>query len=210
MKNPPSLKSYGGQCRTTLRGWEKLKRRGGGFPTKILTFYFQPTKLLTKKGGYYCVGYGDVLSEEKHMKYATVITVFVIALLQGCTPRNDTASKEPQSRQAVDEGFANYCKTHECRKNLKVHLKKADGSYLNTEMEFAQPIVQGNLVSIFPGETVYIAFDPGPKGPENLRSVESAGNSAHILTFKLTQEGTLADGAGMMLFVHNSSNRYIK
>ena len=77
-------------------------------------------------------------------------------------------------------------------------------------MELAQPIVQGDLVSIFPGETVYLAFDPGPKCPENLRSVEFAGISAYTITFKFTQEPKLVDGVGMMLFVHNLSKRYIK
>jgi hypothetical protein len=144
------------------------------------------------------------------MRYVPVIIVFILATIQGCAPQNDTTSRKPQMKPKVQEEFNEYCKTHKCRKNLKVHLKKPDGSYFHSEMELAQPIVQGNLVSIFPGETIYIEFDPGLKGPENLRSVESTSDSKHILTFKFTQEDKLANGAGMMLFVHNPSNRHIK
>jgi hypothetical protein len=78
------------------------------------------------------------------------------------------------------------------------------------EMDLAQPIVQGNLVTIFPEETIYLAFDPGAEGPENLRSVKSADNSSDVLTFKLWQEATQNEGVGMMLYVHNPHKRHIK
>jgi len=78
------------------------------------------------------------------------------------------------------------------------------------EMKLAQPVIQGNLISIFPGETIYLTFDPGDSGPENLRSVISEDFSANTLTFKFSQEAKLGDGVGMLLNVRNQSKRYIK
>jgi hypothetical protein len=128
----------------------------------------------------------------------------------GCTTQSQSPNIEPQSGPEVDAGFIEYCKTHECRKNLKVRLKKEDGSLFKMDMKLVQPIVQGGMVSIFPGETIYLSFDPGKKGPENLRSVSSADHSTNTLTFKFSQEDKLANGCGMMLHAHNPTKRYIK
>ncbi len=134
----------------------------------------------------------------------------VIAAGQGCTPQRSAPETGQYREQATDANFIEYCKTHECRKDLKIHLKKPDGSYFDYQMELAQPIVQDKTVSIFPGETIYIAFDPGEKGPENLRSVKSADGSTNTLTFKFTQEPELFDGVGMMLFINNPTKYSIE
>ena len=143
------------------------------------------------------------------MRYLLLIMVFIFVTIQGCASRNinrrGTSSIEQQYEQASDE-FMDYCQTHDCRKNLKIRLKNPDGADFNFEMELAQPIVQDNVISIFPGETFYIAFDLGEYGPENLRTVESTDNSTNTLKMSFAQESD----AGMILFINNSSKRYIK
>ena len=147
------------------------------------------------------------------------LLLFCLSLLIiGCNSQND----EPKSRDDHKLSFEEYCKTHECRKDLKFSLKRPDDEYFEYSSRLSVPVVQENidksdsngekinyLVTIFPGETIFIAFDPGTEGPENLRAVSNADTSVNTLTFKLSQEENIADGLGMKLYIHNSSGHYI-
>ena len=152
------------------------------------------------------------------MKYSLML-ICIILLISGC----DSQENRPKGSTEHKIDLKEYCKTHECRKDLKFTLKRPDESYLNFHYELYLPVVQeainksasdnekkNYLVNIFPGETIHIAFDPGADGPENLRSVSDTDSSENILTFRLTQEENIADGCGMKLDITNSSGYYIK
>lgn len=140
-------------------------------------------------------------------------------LISGCNSQNNDSKNSPEQKVSFEE----YCKTHECRKDLRFSLKRQDDEYFEYRASLSVPVVQENidkagpdgkkknyLVTLFPEETIHIAFDPGGNGPENLRSVSSTDNSPNILTFKLSQEENIADGLGMKLDIHNSSKYFIK
>ncbi len=152
------------------------------------------------------------------MKY-TLILLCLSVLISGCNSQKN----EPKSDDDHKLNFEEFCKTHECRKDLKFRLKTPDDNYFEFSSSLSEPVVQENidksdsggkkknyLVTVYPGETIHIAFDPGAEGPENLRSVSTAGNYVNTLSFKLSQEENIADGLGMKLYIHNSSGYYIK
>jgi hypothetical protein len=142
-----------------------------------------------------------------------------LVLINGCYSQNNDSEKNTENK--ID--FIEYCKTHECRKDLKFSLRTRDDTYFEYNSSLSVPVVQKSidrsdpdskkvnyLVTVYPGETIYIAFDPGTEGPENLRSVSTSNNSLNTITFKLTQEENIADGCGMKLYIRNSSKYYIK
>ena len=148
-----------------------------------------------------------------------LISLFLTAILNGC----DSQSNKPKNNDEQQIDLIEYCKTHECRKDLKFRVRTPDDTYFEYSTKFSVPVVQEKidesdsgdkrtnyLVTIFPGETIYVAFDPGTEGPENMRSVSSSDNSSNSLTIKLTQEENIANGLGMKLSIHNSSRFYIK
>ena len=151
-------------------------------------------------------------------KHALLLLILPV-LINGCNSQND----EPEGNTENKINLIEYCKTHECRRDLKFRLRTPDDNYFDFKSTLSVPVVQeaidkadpggkkiNYLVTVFPGETIHIAFDPGAEGPENLRSVPTADSSLNILTFKLTQEENIADGCGMKLYVHNSSKYFIK
>ncbi|MBN2418251.1 MAG: hypothetical protein JXL81_02620, partial [Deltaproteobacteria bacterium] len=151
------------------------------------------------------------------MKYILIMLFFLVMI--GCDSRSN--KQEKSEDQKID--FIEYCKSHECRKDLKFRLRTPDDTYFEYSAKLSAPVVQERidepdsggkrkryLVTVFPGETIYIAFDPGKTGPENLRPVAGSDNSINTLTFKLSQEEDIADGLGMKLYIHNSSGFKIR
>ncbi len=67
-------------------------------------------------------------------------------------PRPPAQGWEPASPTEVAE----FCKTNKCRVPGPFHLKLADGSYFELTTKKVVPIVSGGLISVFPGETVYV------------------------------------------------------
>lgn len=148
-----------------------------------------------------------------------LIFLCLSVLIGGC----DSTNNEPKSSEEHKVDFEEYCKTHDCRKDLNFTLRTPDDTYFKFSSSLAEPVVQENidnsdtsgnkkiyLVTIYPEETIHIAFNPGAEGPEDLRSVSSADNSVNTLTFKLSQEENIADGLGMKLYINNPSGYHIK
>lgn len=159
-----------------------------------------------------------VLYSRISVKYPLMILCFFL-LICGCNSQNN----EPESRNDKKLNFEEYCKIHECRRDLRFSLRTPDDNYFKFSSTLSEPVVQESvdksdssgkkknyLVTVYPGETINIAFDTGAEGPENLRSVSDAGKFINTLTFKLSQEEEIANGCGMKLYVNNSSRFYIK
>ncbi len=152
------------------------------------------------------------------VKYILML-LYVLLLICGCSSQNNEAESSDDQKLNFEE----YCRTHECRKDLKFNLKTPDDNYFKFSATLSEPVVQESvdksdssgkkknyLVTVYPGETVNIAFDQGDKGPENLHSVSDTGGSENILTLKLSQEQDIANGCGMKLYINNSSRFFIK
>jgi hypothetical protein len=84
------------------------------------------------------------------------------------------------------------------------HLKLADGSYFELTTKKAVPIVSGGLISVFPGETVYVEARLADNRLVDLVAVDRLVHPEHTLVFTLSQQQTIGDGTDMMLKVSNT------
>ena len=70
----------------------------------------------------------------------TLIILF-IALLCGCNSQKD----EPSASDMTKINFEEYCKTHECRKDLKFGLKTEGDNFFDFSTRLAEPVVQDSI-----------------------------------------------------------------
>jgi len=149
------------------------------------------------------------ISREKFMKKVMFI-VILSAFVAGCSDGDVVSSSEvmmsPNNKISPEEA----AQTIKGRGPVKIHLKKQDGSWFDMQFSDAQPVVQGDIVTIFAGEKICLEFDAGLKGPENFRQVQSVKVPQRTLILNLFQDTKAADGSGMMFSIGNKHERSIK
>lgn len=96
------------------------------------------------------------------------------------------------------EEFKRLCATklEGCRGPHTVRLLKEDGAVHEISFEIGVPVVQGNLVTIFPGETIYLEADLEGDRVVRLRAVSEMVNPDRTMTFSFSQ----SEGETDMLF----------
>lgn len=132
----------------------------------------------------------------------------ILAALSGCAA---DVRREPSAKQAEPTtSLEVLCTTiySDCRKNLTVRLRAEDSAVQEIHLELSYPPVQdGELVTIFPGETIWVEGEWVEGRLTKLRSVPGSAGSSRALAFKFQQvEGK----AGMMLSVTNPFDMMIK
>jgi hypothetical protein len=91
-----------------------------------------------------------------------------------------------------------------------VRLKMSDGQIHGIKFTTPPPPVQGNLINILAGETLYIEAEESGDHLVNLRPVQTISNPSSTLTFCLYQDPKIADGTAMLLIVQSPFVRTIK
>ena len=122
-------------------------------------------------------------------------------------------TSQPQSSQNSDsspQSLEEACKTifADCRHNQTIRLKRADGTLYEQVFELNTPPVQhGELVTIFPGETLYLHGSLNGDRVTNLTTASSNREPANTIVLELKQS---EDDAGMTLTIHNPFGRILK
>jgi hypothetical protein len=145
---------------------------------------------------------------EVFMKRTCGALGLALALLSGCStnPVTDSAVHDPDVQASLEA----LCSTiyADCRRNQTVRLRTDDGSVKETHFEVSYPPVQnGELVTVFPGETIAIEGDWVEGRLTNLRSVPPPGDPERTIAFKFEQMEGKVD---MMLTVSNPLETMIK
>lgn len=147
------------------------------------------------------------------------------ALLPACRARSTEAqppvgtpvtnSDARDDEGAISEEFRRFCEEHACRGRTEIDLLEEDGRTFHLELERAQPVVQGGMVSIYAGETIRLrareqdgvvvdlavaAESETPTIELRLEQLRSGENpSSMMLTVKHGFARTLKYRLGMML-----------
>jgi hypothetical protein len=86
----------------------------------------------------------------------------------------------------------------------------SDGQIHGIKFAAAPPPVQGNLINIFAGETLYIEAEESGDLLVNFRAVQTITNPKNTLTFCFFQDPSIADGTHMVLIAESPFARPIK
>jgi hypothetical protein len=130
------------------------------------------------------------------------------------------AESEPNAREKtmVVEGtlentpkeLLDYCKTVECRKGTHFKLKIKGGSYYEYSGFIDLPAIQPDILTIYPGEELYIEAEIDGDKLVNLKQVPTNVNPEKTISMKLWQEPSIRDGTEMMLSVTNPFKGYLR
>ena len=113
----------------------------------------------------------------------------------------EAAAAVPMARSG--SGFEESCRNAklECVHNLRITLRHDDGTSFHFEREWMPPLLQPNILTLYPGYKVYVEAEPSGDSLLLKRTVPSPVNPESTLTFLLEQ---LSDGK-MQLTTKNRS-----
>ena len=123
-------------------------------------------------------------------------------------PQSVTRVDGDMSEAAAD--FIEYCKSEPCRQNTHFKVKLQDGSYYEYNGKLDPPVVQSGLVTLYPGESIYIEADVVGDTLVNLNLVREISNPDKTITIKFWQDTSMSSGTDMMLSVHNPFERFLR
>ncbi len=107
---------------------------------------------------------------------------------------------------AAPSSLEDFCSANPCRKDLTIRLR-TESKDLNIPVPLYWPAVQGEQLSILPGEKLYIEAQVDGRSLTNLNQVDSITNPENTLVFEFTQ---MDKETGMMLTVKNPFTARLK
>ncbi|MGH9895941.1 MAG: hypothetical protein ACREA0_28935, partial [bacterium] len=93
------------------------------------------------------------------------------------------------------------CRKMLCRTPSKTSLKLPDGESFEMNAGSPTPIVSGGVVTVLPGETVYVEATVEAGRLVGLTAVPKLTHPEKTLVFRLRQDSAIGDGTGMILEV---------
>jgi hypothetical protein len=108
-----------------------------------------------------------------------------------------------QSEAEVRAELEKLCQTVLCREPAPIRLQLPGGELFDMTPTSPTPIVAGNLVTVYPGETVRIEAKVEADRLVGLTAVREVAHPERTLVFHLKQEPTIGDGTGMFLKVES-------
>jgi hypothetical protein len=115
-------------------------------------------------------------------------------------------AQTPAPRQEQDSLERQMCAEARCQRNLRVVLKKKDGTVYDRTFPVFAPTAQDFGVTVVAGQTIYVEADVVDGKLANYRAVEKVVDPGITITAKFEQ---LEDG-GMMLSLHNPFDKPVK
>ncbi|WP_317933543.1 hypothetical protein [Halioxenophilus sp. WMMB6] len=103
-----------------------------------------------------------------------------------------------------------YCKTTACRENTQFKLKMEDGSSYEYRGAIDPPIVQPDLITLYPGEDVFIEATIEGDRLVDMVVVPEVKSPEKTITMKFWQEPSMADGTDMLLQVDNPFEKFLR
>lgn len=135
----------------------------------------------------------------------TILLSLIILTLSACNSGNvkkDSPPKESEDLISMEE----YCAKEQCRRNKKVSFLTDTGP-IDQTLEIYWPVVQGNQLSLLPGDKVYIEAEIKDGLITSLNQVSEITTPEKTLVFDFQQIDGKVD---MMLSVKNPFSSFIK
>ncbi len=119
----------------------------------------------------------------------------------GCATTTGNLSASELRARCAAEGVP-------CRANTRIALRRVDGSRFETTLSVAPaPLQEGAVVTVYPGETVYIEAEAVGNAIQLRRAVKTPEHPERTITLRLSQD---EGGPGTVLRVKNPFGRLIK
>jgi hypothetical protein len=109
----------------------------------------------------------------------------------------------------ADPRLIELCKHNQCRKNTGFKLIKTDQSIFDYSSVIEPPAVQGDYITTFPSETLFIEMIETETKPINFMQVEKNSNPEKTIVFRFWQEPD-PESPQMMLEVSNPFAKPLK
>ncbi len=124
-------------------------------------------------------------------------------LCWSCVAVASPAFAQEASDTATESELKEVCKTVLCREPGAIHLKLPDGKSLDVNLASPTPIVTGDMVTVYVGETVNVEARVEAGRLVDLAAVPKIREPGRTLVFTLKQEPSIGDGTGMILKVES-------
>jgi hypothetical protein len=103
------------------------------------------------------------------------------------------------------------CPAGDCRRDIEIELKKKDGSiYKNKFSLFPPPVQGGQMLTILPGEKLYIEADFAGEKASLIKSISKMREPSKTLTLYFEQTADVGDGTHMLLTINNPFKKTLK
>lgn len=137
------------------------------------------------------------------MKYMVLLSLVI--LVSACNSTNVKNQAEQQdSKDTVN--LEEFCKTNPCRKNSELNFL-TDNGRVEQVLEIYWPVVQGDQISLLPGEKVFIEASLQNGKFMNLIQVQKNTNPDKTIVFDFQQ---MEDKVDMTLSVKNPFSNFMK
>ena len=143
------------------------------------------------------------------MRVRILAVMFFMGALTACATTSSGTAGQPEAAPSIDE-FKRLCASElrGCRGPHTIRLLKEDGSIHEVSFDIGVPIVQGDdLVTVLPGETVYLEAEVDGDRVIRLRSVPEIVHPETTITISLSQSDGETD---MFLVAKNPFPRALK
>jgi hypothetical protein len=141
-----------------------------------------------------------------------VITCACALLAAGCTssrpPEQHRSADESQSERAAADQVRALCEREkwDCRRNVRVVVRRTDGSTFDRTYDWLPPQLQGPWLDIFPGDTIRLEAEASGEAVSPRRIVAEASAPERTITFRFSQD----EKNGMRLIVENPFPKALK
>lgn len=103
-----------------------------------------------------------------------------------------------------------HCEEHLCRGPQTIRIADDRGLPLDIVLAQPEPIVEEDMVTILPGETIHLEGREWESSIVDLRAVRAVEDPSRTITFSFWQEPTSGTGTDMMLRVENGFDHLVK
>lgn len=115
----------------------------------------------------------------------SVLLILVLCLLYACNSATQTV--DGQTTQDADTpSLENFCAENHCRKDRRVTFR-TDGQPVDELLELYWPVVQGEQISLLPGDKVYIEAEIINGMFSNFKQVGEIVNDEKTIVFDFQQ-----------------------
>lgn len=137
------------------------------------------------------------------MKYILIGAISVI--LAGCAVSSKKETVAVSSYEESQKGHAEMCEKVTCQRNIRVVLKKKDGTIYDRTFDVL-PVVQDNGVFVVAGQTVNFEVEVVGERLTSFKLVNVVSDPSKTIVAKFEQ----MDNGGMMLSLKNPFARHVK
>ena len=135
----------------------------------------------------------------------SAILILILCFLSACN--SATKKVDAQTTQGSEaSSLENFCAENHCRKNRRVTFM-TDGEPVDELLELYWPIVQGDKISLLPGDKIYVEAEIVDGMFSNFKQVEEIVNDEKTIVFDFQQMEGKVD---MMLNVKNPFQKAVK